>query len=612
MTLLFQSSLCLIAFYGIYHYGLQNVTFFKYNRIFLLGAVFLSLIIPIIAPYIYIEKSEMIFVAPLQFSDLVIVETTTQSTSFNWGTFIYYIYLIGVSLFLIKLLYGLFQIFMMYQNGKKEYDHTGYTLIKTKAIHLPFSFFKGVFISEKIPLSDYVKTILEHEKIHINHWHSLDILFIELVHAFFWFNPILIFYKKSLKQTHEYIADDVICKSSNSDYYTELLLSQSQSGMQLALSNQFFSSQIKNRIVMIYSKKSRKSAIWKYTLAAPFLLGIIFLFSSSTNKKIKATQLMSITDSIPTPPPPPPPPSDKQMNDQVKQLTIDNKIVTVIDKNDKKETYNLNIESERIMFESKFLIPPAPPEPPIIVAYGSPQSPLAPPSPPTPPSNFPDELFKMVDQMPRFPGCENLDKLEVDKCSQTKLLEFVYKNIKYPKDAREKGQEGMVVAQFIVDKSGTIQNVKIVRNVFPSIDQEVERVLNSMNNLDQKWIPGSQEGKIVNVLYTLPLRFKLDAGPDLKNDEPIKNTSNTLELTELKVFPNPSQDKINVAFKGSTEDVTIQIVDMMGRQIYSQNFENKSGTFNQMINIQEYKIKQAFLSIIQGGKIHTQQIIINE
>ena len=108
--------------------------------------------------------------------------------------------------------------------------------------------------------------------------------------------------------------------------------------------------------------------------------------------------------------------------------------------------------------------------------------------------------------MPRFAGCENVHKKEErDQCSQQKLLEFIYSNIKYPQLAKETRIEGVVVVQFVVEKDGSITDVKVVRDIGGGCGEEAMRVVKMM----PKWIPGKQRGRPVRVLFNLPIRFQL-------------------------------------------------------------------------------------------------------
>lgn len=134
----------------------------------------------------------------------------------------------------------------------------------------------------------------------------------------------------------------------------------------------------------------------------------------------------------------------------------------------------------------------------------------APPPPPPPPAPEVEEIFKVVEQMPRFPGCEHLDSEEEKKqCAQKKLLEYIYANIKYPPIARENGVEGMVVVKFVVDKDGSISEPEVVRDIGAGCGEEALRVVKSMNTENIKWIPGKQRGRPVRVQFNLPVKFQL-------------------------------------------------------------------------------------------------------
>ena len=96
------------------------------------------------------------------------------------------------------------------------------------------------------------------------------------------------------------------------------------------------------------------------------------------------------------------------------------------------------------------------------------------------------------------------------ECSQMKMLEFIYSNINYPALAASHGLEGRVVLSFMVTTDGNIENVQIVNDIGGGCGEEAKRVIESMNNLTQKWIPGSQNGQNINVWFTIPVIFKFN------------------------------------------------------------------------------------------------------
>ncbi|MDF1697217.1 MAG: energy transducer TonB [Saprospiraceae bacterium] len=129
------------------------------------------------------------------------------------------------------------------------------------------------------------------------------------------------------------------------------------------------------------------------------------------------------------------------------------------------------------------------------------------------------DIFKVVEQMPRFPGCEEqgLDRGELHDCATDKMRAYIYSNLKYPTAAKNQKVEGMTVIQFIVTKDGSMRNMKIVRDLDmdkhaadfdKTCGQAALEVLEKMNK-EITWISGKQRGRPVNVQYTLPVKFKL-------------------------------------------------------------------------------------------------------
>ena len=170
---------------------------------------------------------------------------------------------------------------------------------------------------------------------------------------------------------------------------------------------------------------------------------------------------------------------------------------------------NIIIESNKPTLLSTDLTPTEPALPVDNVVYGepAPKPKIESPPPPKPAEN--DDLpFKIVEDMPLFGKCNSdfLSKAEKKTCSDSELLTFLYKNIRYPTIARENGVEGLVVVQFIVERDGSITAAKLLRDIGAGCGQEALRVVNDM----PKWIPGKQRGREVRVQYNLPVKFALN------------------------------------------------------------------------------------------------------
>lgn len=104
-----------------------------------------------------------------------------------------------------------------------------------------------------------------------------------------------------------------------------------------------------------------------------------------------------------------------------------------------------------------------------------------------------EKVFDVVEQMPSFPG------------GPSALMEWLSNNVKYPVVAQENGVQGRVVVSFVVERDGSITDVKVVRGVDPSLDREASRVVRAM----PRWIPGKQNGSAVRVKYNVPVAFRL-------------------------------------------------------------------------------------------------------
>ena len=118
-----------------------------------------------------------------------------------------------------------------------------------------------------------------------------------------------------------------------------------------------------------------------------------------------------------------------------------------------------------------------------------------------------DTTKKYEGEMPRFPGCENigLENEELQKCSNKKLLDYIYGNLTYPKQSRKLQIQGRALIQFVIDKNGRPTELKVLNGVSKDIMIVVEKLVNNM----PKWRPGYKDGNPVNVLYTLPVIFRL-------------------------------------------------------------------------------------------------------
>ena len=116
-----------------------------------------------------------------------------------------------------------------------------------------------------------------------------------------------------------------------------------------------------------------------------------------------------------------------------------------------------------------------------------------------------EPVYSMVEEMPRFPGCEELRGKSRQACANKKLLEYVRSNLKYPSAAEQAGKEGRAVIGFNIQKDGKVTNAEIIKDPGDGMGKEAKRIVESFPD----FIPGKQKGEAVIVRYNLPIKFKL-------------------------------------------------------------------------------------------------------
>lgn len=131
------------------------------------------------------------------------------------------------------------------------------------------------------------------------------------------------------------------------------------------------------------------------------------------------------------------------------------------------------------------------------------------------PPGIVDSIYNFTEEAPRFPGCDELkNRAEKSKCTDEKLLKFIYSKIQYPQYAVDHQIEGRCVVSFVVEKDGSVSNIKIVKDIGGGCGEASVKLIASMNEMSSKWIPAKQNNKAVRALFNLPISFRL-----IKNQE---------------------------------------------------------------------------------------------
>ncbi|MFC4720797.1 M56 family metallopeptidase [Geojedonia litorea] len=280
MEYFLKASAIVIIFYACYKFLLERETFFESNRWFLLGGLILSIIFPFIVIPIYIEYTPT--ATNFLISETSALSSSSSQSSIDYLEFFYLVYIIGVLFFSIKLVIEFSSLFMLFKTNKRQ-KLNGFTYIETTHKASPFSFFKCIVYNKNQFNPIELKHVINHEKIHAKHFHSIDVIIAQLTCIMLWFNPFIWLYKKELQQNLEFIADQKAQTISECEKsYQTLLLKASVPNYQLAFTNNFYNSLIKKRIVMLHKSKSNQLNVWKYALTLPVL--VIFLMNANTKK----------------------------------------------------------------------------------------------------------------------------------------------------------------------------------------------------------------------------------------------------------------------------------------------------------------------------------------
>ncbi len=279
-----KASALLGIFYLSYLLLLKKDTSFQLNRKFLISGIVTSAVLPALylTRKVYIEASSQVYnYIPTSEVSSMPIETPT-----DWWQIAGITYLIITGFFLLRLVHQLRLVVNIILKNNPE-KKSGLNFIKTTENQLPFSFFRYIVFNPNKHSAKDLNLILEHEKVHALQYHSADILLVNLVSCILWFNPFAWFYKRSVEQNLEFIADrETVTKKAEIKEYQHALLKVSIADLKPALTNHFYQSFIKKRILMLNKKSSTQSPAWKLSLVMPLLLAFMLLFNVKTEAQV--------------------------------------------------------------------------------------------------------------------------------------------------------------------------------------------------------------------------------------------------------------------------------------------------------------------------------------
>ncbi len=294
---LLESAFCLACLYALYWLVLRRETFFQWNRAYLLLAPVLAFALPALhisivqpAPVLAVQPGGVpapefdlpLWVENAQFAQQTVGQALGHSLGWcTLGEVLWWLYVVVAAVLFLHLILRVCRLLAFLRRCNFAGQRGGITLANGPENTPLASFFGIVFWHPGTADAQEQRYLLEHELVHVRQWHSLDLILMELLIAFQWFNPLLYIYRRSLRSVHEYIADAVVVhRLGRRHAYAQLLVRrQRQPGAQPSGFVNTFHSFIKNRLEMLAKMPSRPYRKVKYLLALPLFAALMLLFS---------------------------------------------------------------------------------------------------------------------------------------------------------------------------------------------------------------------------------------------------------------------------------------------------------------------------------------------
>ncbi len=467
-----KSAFVLGILYVPYTLLLRKEDFFRFNRLTLLGILALSVGLPLCnIPALSADNQPVVHAAQLQMIEIGIpimqmadeTDGPSHTSSPTWFQVASLIFLLGMMTVLCLRLIQMGKMGSEIRKGSLWHSvEDGVDIHCHAGAVAPYSWLHHIVIS----LEDYEKNgheIILHEKGHIHNLHSFDILLLTLVEMLQWWNPLVYMLGMSLRDVHEYEADDYVLHQGVSlRDYQNLLIRKAVGASSYTFANNFNHSLTKKRITMMCKKKSNPWMRSKALYAVPMVAIALSAFATPAfvnpiEKDMESGGTSSLTEGKVT----------------------NNFPISQTDQQKKKGTAKMKG----------------------------------------------DKVLDTCDKLPEFEG------------GQEQLMKLLQANVRYPETAQSMGVQGRIVVEFIVEKDGSVSDVKVCKkDITPSLESATvityadeedkpkpteEELRKATKALEEetirvarltsgKWTPGEQDGQKVRVKFSLPLTFRLN------------------------------------------------------------------------------------------------------
>ena len=516
-------ALLIAVFYMFYRLLAARETFHRLNRMVLLASLALSLLLPLCV--VTVHRTVEVASMPQPSASVSMAEVgeiVEDEDSNSMGTILAVVYLLGVAFCLARTSINIWSVRRLIARCREvavpSYIHGdigGMRLfVADDAKVKPFSWMRTVVLSRKDYENDLAdgarghSIVLAHECGHVACRHSVDMLFVDMVVALQWFNPVVWLLRQDLRTVHEYEADArVLSQGFNAYQYLSLLVQKAAGDAGYSVANGISMSSIVSKRVIMMTKNQSSRYSWAKLL---YIVPIVAISLAATAKTVVDYKVVEMPET-----------AEAAATDDDKLYVVDGNIVSkesvmelvseeieaisVISGETATKLWGSKGANGVIMITTKGA--DASESKVEMTLDNSSEKALA-----------TDSVLMIPEEMPSFPG------------GVMALMEFLQKNVKYPVEAQKKGVQGRVLVSFVVEKDGSLSEIKTVKSVDPLLDEEAVRVVKSM----PKWEPGKQKGKAVRVKYNVPISFKLTGTNTDGQAAPAAGTGNVHETDILK------------------------------------------------------------------------------
>lgn len=538
-----EANLGLLLFYALYLLLLRKETDFRANRIYLLASIAASLVFPLFSLTEGVQPNVIPTVDYL-LPELIVgsgasLTTPAVGKTFSITSALFYSYTAVTSLLLLFFLFQLIRL-VVFLSGQPSRQVNGIHIIETNRPMPPFSFFKWVVIGTAESLSEAEKEqIVTHERAHAQQWHSADLLLVHLLRVIFWFNPVVWLYKSTLSQLHEFEADQQSTDEKSLLPYCTLLAKVAMAQSGFAMAHHFNKSLTLKRIKMMNTLKQQMKR-WKVVVA--FATSIIFFVTVSCQDQLNDVKTVNENSTMALVMP-------AKVTEKLNEMkaTSPSAEFVVVQLNDEGKKVIQRIPSEKITRleilheqneETKEM------ESFMIMELN-------------------EKITAVLEQTSTGDIFTIVEESATPEGGIEAFFKFIAQEIKYPAEARQKGIEGRVFVEFIVNKDGTISNVKPVKGIGAGCDEEAARVVSLSPT---RWNPGKQRGQVVRQRMVLPITFKMDnkqqgaiilegvRSSNSKFNVEITHTANSKQITgSVKDENGDPLAGVNIVVAGTTQ-----------------------------------------------------------